>query len=783
MNHTDTKLISVLYGRVISAEGVLRDLKDAWIREFRFIHGEVDEKRKIDRRSLQNKYELPDDSELDIECLVFVLEALIAIKMMLRIVIALSQFIPNAPDPSRLGITALIAHLKHLASGDLTSEWGIGGFSIGPTLTWTLDEMHAFPDEMLSLIKRAHLDVEKSLAQPPMDIMRADYHHHIPKELRHALGAYYTPTWLAEHALLASGWSYNSIISGQKMIDPACGSGAFFVAAAALLWDAASTGEISGAVAAEAMIRNVHGIDLSALAVLGAQCNLLLSVAALRVLDSEPHCDPFSIYVKQGNGLTLESEDFPKSGFEYVVGNPPWVNWEYLPIDYRTEIAPLWPSLGLFELGGRDRAFSKEDISGLFVYSAADRLLKDGGMLSFLIPQSLFQSALNGRKFREFSIRDKIPLGVIRVEDFVEVKPFEGVSNRTSLLVLRKGVKTTYPVPYIRWSKSRRGSVAETDRLQNALQQLSPTTEAGSPLDQSLGAAWIIGPTASLEVVQVITGKNFYRARTGIFTGGANGVYHLRVLERLENGNLLVSNIVDRTKRKVPEVTAEIEPDYVFPLVRGREISRWASEASDFILCPHTSFTKMLPVPEPEMSISAPLTLAYLKGFKSELAERRGFAGWERGNLETGFYAIQRIGEYTFAPYKLVWRYIASKFICAVLSTREGKPQLPNEKLMLIAFESEAEAHFVCSVLTSSPARWFVESRMVSTQIAPHVIEKLALPMYDPRDGLHRALSQLSLDQHDLPRDRYEELDEMAGTLFGLTPGQVRSTVEALRGR
>ena len=96
----------------------------------------------------------------------------------------------------------------------------------------------------------------------------------------------------------------------------------------------------------------------------------------------------------------------------------------------------------------------------------------------------------------------------------------------------------------------------------------------------------------------------------------------------------------------------------------------------------------------------APLTLAYLRKFQDSLDERRGFTGWEREATADGFYAIQRVGDYTFAPFKVVWRYISTTFMCAVLSgasvsNSEMKPCIPNEKLMLIPFEEKLEAHYV----------------------------------------------------------------------------------------
>ena len=34
--------------------------------------------------------------------------------------------------------------------------------------------------------------------------------------------------------------------------------------------------------------------------------------------------------------------------FDVIAGNPPWINWESLPDDYRQQTGPLWQHYGLF---------------------------------------------------------------------------------------------------------------------------------------------------------------------------------------------------------------------------------------------------------------------------------------------------------------------------------------------------------------------------------------------------------------------------------------------------
>jgi hypothetical protein len=67
-------------------------------------------------------------------------------------------------------------------------------------------------------------------------------------------------------------------------------------------------------------------------------------------------------------------------------------------------------------------------------------------------------------------------------------------------------------------------------------------------------------------------------------TGGLNGCFWIQVLERLPNGELLIQNLHDVGKIKVQQVQAVIEPDLVYPLLRGRDVQRWHAEPSAYII-------------------------------------------------------------------------------------------------------------------------------------------------------------------------------------------------------
>ena len=108
--------------------------------------------------------------------------------------------------------------------------------------------------------------------------------------------------------------------------------------------------------------------------------------------------------------------------FDFIVGNPPWIAWDNLPADYREATKPLWEHYGLFSLSGNEARHGggKKDLSMLMLYAVADRHLKSGGRLGFVITQTLFQTKGAGDGFRRFRLGNEGEwLKVERVDDFV----------------------------------------------------------------------------------------------------------------------------------------------------------------------------------------------------------------------------------------------------------------------------------------------------------------------------------------------------------------------------
>jgi len=135
--------------------------------------------------------------------------------------------------------------------------------------------------------------------------------------------------------------------------------------------------------------------------------------------------------------------------FDYVVGNPPWVNWENLAEDFRKALKELYKWYDI--LPSNPNAQTKVDLSMIFAYRCMDRYLVEGGMFGFLINDAAFK-AMAGNGFRKFKIRG-VPFKVKIIHDLVDIKPFEGASNRTAMFIAKKGELTGFPILYKKWFK------------------------------------------------------------------------------------------------------------------------------------------------------------------------------------------------------------------------------------------------------------------------------------------------------------------------------------------
>jgi len=207
---------------------------------------------------------------------------------------------------------------------------------------------------------------------------------------------------------------------------------------------------------------------------------------------------------------------------------------------------PLWQEYGLFVHSGMDTILGKgkKDISTLMTYVAADRYLKDGGKLGFVITQSVWKTAGAGQGFRRFRLKqDGAHLRILHVDDLSSLQVFEGASTRTSVFVLQKGQPTSYPVSYTFWKKTAAGRLDYDSTLEEVTAQTRRLEFFAIPVDAAdPTSAWLTARRKALDAVRKVLGQSDYAAHAGVTTW-ANGVFWLETVGKRPDGLVVIRNV------------------------------------------------------------------------------------------------------------------------------------------------------------------------------------------------------------------------------------------------
>jgi hypothetical protein len=654
--------------------------------------------------------------------------------------------------------------LRDLATGETHRRLGVTPADNPLPLDWYLDcvsskDLPLFQQTIADLVDVCEALKERS---PSVDLPRRIHAALMPRNLLHIMGEFYTPPWLARLLLEDAGWE-----PGQSLVDPFAGSGAFLLAA---IDHARRQG-----CACRDVLPKLCAIDRNPAAFVALRANLLLALGRGAAGARLP--------IRCADSLLLDAA----ASADVLVTNPPWVGWEYIPRPYRERLAPAWKQYGLFTARGRDAAFLKEDLSTLALVVAWDRYLKVGGASAVLLRPAAMRSHLAARGLRRLSLHaDSAPLALRLVREFDGLRPFAGADAPAAVWRVDKGEPTTFPVAVLQWrftGRQRPGACDSLAQVRGGVAEVRLAAERTDPGD--LGSPWVIGDPQCLQISAALRGSNPYKVRTGVFTGGANAVYYLQRAD----GASRYRNGAAGAKRDAPRVECELEDDLVYEVVRGRDLSFWNANAGSLLLCPHTALTRMHPISPAVMRRRFPRVAAYLQMMRPALDARRGFSGWEQTIQEKTYYAMQRVGEYTFAPYKAAWRYIADDFIVAVIGPdAAGRPRLCNDKVMYLAFDYETEAYFVCGMLSSDPVRWRVVSTMTGTQISTSALRGVSLPAFCRDDPVHADIAQccragheaVRAGRHDAAAEAVTAINRMVGRLYGLAASQLAALREDL---
>ena len=198
-----------------------------------------------------------------------------------------------------------------LILGKFANKHGIINYCNPDWYCWPIFELENGFEYVLSEINTCVSDYQSLISLQDFatnnnyDYIKQMYEAIIPKELRHALGEYYTPDWLAEETL-NQATSFDGDIAKSIYLDPTCGSGTFLFKTI--------LEKKKYHCSLEQITKSVYGIDINPLAVLTAKTNYLLSIIDLMRTDTVLEIPIYNTDVIKIEDFTLSAacEDFMK---------------------------------------------------------------------------------------------------------------------------------------------------------------------------------------------------------------------------------------------------------------------------------------------------------------------------------------------------------------------------------------------------------------------------------------------------------------------------------------
>ncbi len=406
--------------------------------------------------------------------------------------------------------------------------------------------------------------------------------------------------------------AYREYLLRLKILDPACGSGAFLNQALnylleehAFIDESIKTlmgGSVLGLYDVKKGIleNNLYGVDINAEAVEIAKLSLWL-----RTVESGRKLNKLADKIKVGNSLIDDksvaddafvweeefSEVFEQGGFDVVIGNPPYIRVQGLKANYKNETEyyeEIYKS-----------ATGKYDIYALFIEKSFT-ILNKSGKLSFILPHK-FLIADFGYGVRGFLAQNK---AVEKLLHFGSEMVFQDASAYTCILTLSHQNDNLY-------FKTISPSKIDGSIDLNVMQSKELNKEKWNLVDERIGKI-----LQKLKIQPLKLEDVFSKISVGVQSLG-DDIYLL-------NGTFKDNYFIGYSKEL--DCKVKLEKEIMKPFLKGEDVKKYASlDAKIYIIYPHAvdEEGKTKPIEEKTFKSEFPLAYTYLEQFKDLLIERK----------------------------------------------------------------------------------------------------------------------------------------------------------------
>jgi hypothetical protein len=413
---------------------------------------------------------------------------------------------------------------------------------------------------------------------------------------------------------------YKNWLLTLKILDPACGSGAFLNQAVNFLVLEHKFADDIIAELTNSPLRlfdtdiailenNIYGVDINEESIEIAKLSLWLRTAQqgrkLSNLSNNIKCgnslidDPAVAGDKAFNWQNEFPEVFAKGGFDVVIGNPPYVR--------KQGVMEHYPEMCNFYEKTFESATANYDVYAIFM-ERSFHLINPNGIVSFILPHKFLVTDF-GLGIRSF---------------FKENNCVESLIHFGSNLVFSEAATYTC---IVNLTKTRKEKVFF--KKLNPLDLLSPFSWDYLNYKNLNSSNWDLQSERVFDVISKLN-RQPYKVEDvfeNIFVGMQTSLDSVYVFEGLENGNLI------EAYNSQYDFNFEIEKELLKPFIKGNEIARYKNlNNKHFVLFPYK--VDGSPVSEEYIQSILPKTYSYLKKFESEIRGREN----GKMDIKNGWY-------------------------------------------------------------------------------------------------------------------------------------------------
>jgi hypothetical protein len=444
-----------------------------------------------------------------------------------------------------------------------------------------------------------------------------------------------------------------------------------------------------------------------------------------------------------------------------LIGNPPWLRYNAMSKALQQRFRRESQLRGLW-VGGK--LATHQDLSGYFFARAAERYLRRGGKIAFVMPMAaLSRGQYKGFRTGRFADRKGNVAAIVRFDDVwtfdSEVRPLFEVP---SCVIFGERVVTAARLPS--HVTAYEGELPRRDATaKEARDSLTKREERWPPSADGNGI--------SIYANRFKQGATIVPRRLAIVT----------LVEQSRFGSDPGSPLVEGrvgTQDKVPwrnlqPLVGQIERRFVRPLILGESIAPFRPLAPLNAIIPCVSRHLL----DADAALDAGFT--HLAGWL-----RRAEALWNKYGagkmtlLDRWDYHKGLISQFPIAPIRIV--YAASGTLPCALVVRDQRAVVEHANYWS-AVESEDEANYLAAILNSETARLRVAALQAQGQWGARHFDKLMftlpIPQFDPKKGLHKDLVVASEDAEKVA----SEVELQEGMHFQTARRAIRVALEDSR--